>query len=350
MDFTIETLTPVNIGNGEVLSQFSDYVYEDGFIYYLGHNLLLKEISKKPNSEEIIDKFVFIVQNQAKGNLKNRFNLRDFFKEIELDYKEYAMRRIAVGTEIKEQIRLHIKSSGQPYIPGSSLKGAIRTALISFFFKDSKEIINKKKYIGEDIFGSFGRDKLKYLFVSDTPPFAEENLGIAKFYKFNIKSGEKDIPVVKEVITGGASNSFAIKTTAQKNDVQKKFDFLHEGNEVLLLEVINDYAKKNIEIELQQLQRCNSDEINEIKDFYSSLLTSVEATDSKSEAYLRIGAGKTYYDNTVAQKMSKETIRLLITRNFKKADINFFPVTRTIAVERDRKGVPGWVRISKKEA
>jgi CRISPR-associated protein Csm5 len=66
MDFKIQTLTPVNIGSGEVLSQFSDYVYEDGFVYYLDHDLMLKELLDKSNSEETIDKFVLIVKNRQK--------------------------------------------------------------------------------------------------------------------------------------------------------------------------------------------------------------------------------------------------------------------------------------------
>lgn len=349
MDFIIEVLTPVNIGSGEVLSQFSDYVYEDGYVYYLDHDMLLNELLKKPNSEEMIDKFVLIVKNQAKGNLKDRFKLKAFLDDAGLDYKKYsALRKKAVSDEIKEQIQLHIKSGGLPYIPGSSLKGAIRTALISFFFKDSEDIIKKKKYIGEDIFGSFGKDELKYLLVSDTAPFSEENLGIAKFYKFNIKSCKTDIPVIKEVISQGSVSIFTIKTKAKKGEVKEEFNFLQEGKEELLLGIINEYTKKNVEIELEQLRKCNSDEINEINGFYRRLLERIEKADSSKEVYLRMGSGKTYYDNTIAQKLSTKTLQKLITRNFARADYKNFPVTRTIIIEKNTKEVPGWVRITKR--
>ena len=226
MDFKIQTLTPVNIGSGEVLSQFSDYVYEDGFVYYLDHDLMLKELLDKSNSEETIDKFVLIVKKQAKGNQKDRFKLKAFLDDAGLDYKKHALKKIAVSDEIKEQIQLHIKSSGLLYIPGSSLKGAIRTALISSLFTDSEDVYKKKKYIGEDIFGRFGDDELKYLLISDTMPFSPKSLGIAKFYKFNLKKSETDIPVIKEVIYPRSSSTFTIKTKAKKGEVKEKHTFL----------------------------------------------------------------------------------------------------------------------------
>ena len=74
MECKLEILTAVNIGCGEVLSQFSDYVYDNGFVYYLDHDLLFRELAKKPECDEIIDQFVMIVQKQARGNERNDFS------------------------------------------------------------------------------------------------------------------------------------------------------------------------------------------------------------------------------------------------------------------------------------
>lgn len=49
MECKLEILTAVNIGCGEVLSQFSDYVYDNGFVYYLDHDLLFRELAKNQN-------------------------------------------------------------------------------------------------------------------------------------------------------------------------------------------------------------------------------------------------------------------------------------------------------------
>jgi len=37
----------------------------------------------------------------------------------------------------------------------------------------------------------------------------------------------------------------------------------------------------------------------------------------------------------------------IISKNFKKADANFFPKTRTVLEEGGSKEVPGWVKISR---
>lgn len=347
MKLELEVLTAVNIGSGDVLSQFSDYVYDNGFVYYLDHDRLLQELATKPNCDEMIDQFVMIVQNQAKGNTQDRFKLKSFLEGNGLDYKKYALRKIPVSEEIKEQIQLHIKSGNQPYIPGSSLKGAIRTALISHFFSAEKNLKDGKGYIGEDIFGKYGDDVLKHLLVSDTMPFPEDELRIAIFYKINLKTKKTDIPVIKEVIKRGSVSSFSIKTNAKNGEIREKFPFLVEGNEETLLGIINNYTQKNIEIELNHLQHNHGEETKDLEEFYSCLLQAVTQADPANEAYFRIGSGKTYYDNTIAQKFSDDFLHQVIKHNYKKAAPNFFPKTRMVIIDGSSKIVPGWVKITK---
>ena len=111
MKLKIEILTAVNIGSGDVFSQFSDYVYDDGFVYYLDHDRLLHELATKPNCDEMIDQFVMIVQNQAKGNTQDRFKLKSFLEGNGLDYKKYTLRKIPVTEEIKELLAEMVKKN-----------------------------------------------------------------------------------------------------------------------------------------------------------------------------------------------------------------------------------------------
>ena len=52
-----------------LLSQFCDYVYDNGFIYYLDYDLIAQSF-QKPDGEKLIDEFVAIVRAQAGGNVK----------------------------------------------------------------------------------------------------------------------------------------------------------------------------------------------------------------------------------------------------------------------------------------
>jgi len=344
----LETLSPVNIGNGEILSQFCDYVYDKGVVYYLDHDLIIEELSKRPDSEKLINEFVAVVRTQAGGSIQNRLRLKGFFENTGLDFKHLASRKIPVDGEINEQIQLHVKTGGRPYIPGSSLKGAIRTAIISHFFtEDMENKINIKGYIGQNLFGKYDEDILKFLQVSDTMPFSEEDLGIAKFFRFNLKTDAMAIPVIKEIVPAGKTTTITIGFKAKEGQVDSRFKFLQEGNEDHLFAIINAYTCKNLENELAAIQRSHSGELQDVKHFYADLIDAVSAADNTKEAYLRIGSGKTYYDNTVAQSLSKPFLQKILAQNFKKADPNFFPKTRTLVLHKGQKQVPGWVRLEK---
>jgi CRISPR-associated protein Csm5 len=346
MNFKLETITPVHVGSGEILSQFCDYIYDNGYVYYLEHEAIMEGLAKKPNCDNLIDGFIEVVKKQASGNNPDRINLKDFMERLGLDYKEYCLKRVRAVDKITEQVQLNIKTANRTYIPGSTLKGAIRTALISYHYQDKGRVKNKGGYIGEDIFGSFGDDILKFLSVSDSDTFTEDDLKISKFYKLNLKSKKTDISIIKEVIDKGVATTFTINCKAKKKQVANQFSYLYEGQEEKLLPIINEYSQKNIEKELIELRKGSGNEVEEIKDFYQSLLIAIKNNNLTKEAYLRIGAGKSFYDNTIAQKLSKEDLNLIIKKNFEKANPNFFPKTRTVIMEGLNIEVPGWIKIS----
>lgn len=345
MNCHIEVLTPVHVGNGQVLSQFTDYVYDDGVIYYLNHDLLAQELMARPNGDRLMDEYVRVVQSQARGNQRGRIRLNDFLVQTGLDYKRLSYRSIAVTDKIKEQIQLQVKSGSSPIIPGSSIKGAIRTAIILAMKRHFDSLPQQRPYIGQDLFGAYGNDVLKYLHVSDSQPFSEQELGVARFYKLNLRTGNVDLPMNKEVITRGSVSRFSIKTMATSG--VKQHPYLQIGQEGRILQFLNQSAEESIRYELQQLKRNPRQETEELIDFYSALLERVQKADSQQEAYLRLGAGKTFVDMTIARRLSEQHLRQVIVSNFKGAHPQNFPRTRTIIMDGMRKWAPGWIRIEK---
>lgn len=134
----LKTLSPVHIGSGEKITSYNDYIYDDGYVYYIDYDALEEYIMKQNNIDEIIDDFVNTVKIQASNNKKEKYKLKNFFEDNGLNYKDFSYNKLSANEEITEQINRAVCSGIRPYIPGSSIKGAIRTAFIYRFFSKDK--------------------------------------------------------------------------------------------------------------------------------------------------------------------------------------------------------------------
>lgn len=181
MEINLKTLTPLHIGNGEELFAL-DYVKHNSFYYRLNQKKFLTFISKdvellkkynnwvlekakqiddlkeKKNKER--DKARKSDYNQELSKLQKSFNLLNFIEKNTNRKNEFIqfldnsddVIKIRFNTEPKNQIRGFIKSpTNKPYIPGTSLKGAIRTALLYKFLINSADIITVKQLIEKEI-------------------------------------------------------------------------------------------------------------------------------------------------------------------------------------------------------
>ncbi len=112
----IEVLTPLHIGSGVTLKQGFDFAVHDNLTYRLNEDVILTD--KWPDDPG--QQRIFL--NQPLASL---LEVGDFRAHPE--YFRYTLRGAPAMKEIRECIRdVH----GRPYIPGSSLKGALRTALL----------------------------------------------------------------------------------------------------------------------------------------------------------------------------------------------------------------------------
>ena len=165
MKLKITALTPVHIGTGNKLEPFDYYIYNDK-VFVLNQEACLdalfdfdptyvdryiewvEETTKKiDNAEAEVkraknkrDRKLIANKNQILSGIRRNFNIIDFAENI-LDNKELANRfktddkyywysgYILGKPRNVVQLAEMIKINGVPYIPGSSIKGAIRTAL-----------------------------------------------------------------------------------------------------------------------------------------------------------------------------------------------------------------------------
>lgn len=159
MSMKLYTLSPLHIGTGETLAPL-DYVIIDDTFYRIGQDELFRLIRENiPNgakmfSDWISEKYEVLRDerdNQAQSRLSNETNALSFFRDQgkEQLLRDY-LRKRADGQpvlkdddtrqqrgrsdsfqrfgEIRESIRTGLKN--ELYVPGTSIKGAIRTALM----------------------------------------------------------------------------------------------------------------------------------------------------------------------------------------------------------------------------
>ena len=172
----IKTLTSVHIGSGEVLQIGSDFVKGK-----MGDDYVLAVVSPEKvldliGEEHLQDWVVAIERKESTGNVVKRFapnaKVEDYAKRIVLEWSEAHER-----DTLKEHIH---NGQGKPYIPGSSIKGAIRTAILASLAEnvnDAERKIDvsangKKKAnankIEKELFGSDpNNDVFRFLQVGD---------------------------------------------------------------------------------------------------------------------------------------------------------------------------------------
>lgn len=135
-----ETLTPVHIGSGNELHFNTDYIYfeKQNVIGVIQPEKILSLIGK-----DNLDKWVTYI-TQKKGIDKYLYNILKRNPEPD----EISSRIIPVleraphQQNIKEQL---FNGTGKPYIPGSSIKGSIRTALLTYLIGNQPEVVKQRK-------------------------------------------------------------------------------------------------------------------------------------------------------------------------------------------------------------
>jgi len=156
MKLQIKTLSPLHIGNGEKYNGLS-YVANRGKVLFYDSTKVIENITSKYSDKfmQWVEERIFEIEKleQQKRNERNEQKRRDItrlFREAQkkLSIKEFIENRIqdvavrnrfnssfSYSVEAKTQvynnidIDCFIKQNNKPYIPGTEIKGAIRTAV-----------------------------------------------------------------------------------------------------------------------------------------------------------------------------------------------------------------------------
>ncbi|MCS6928271.1 MAG: type III-A CRISPR-associated RAMP protein Csm5 [Saprospiraceae bacterium] len=395
----LKVITPVHIGDdkGKTLSPYCDYVFSDDGQYL--HYLDLRKIEEAVTKANALEEYIRLIG--AMDNNRSEMDLKRFLTgKLSLAVPQVTRCRLA-QKGLKSSDKLHImttvKNAGQPYLPGSSLKGALRTAILYDWLvcteagksviegyrvliekaareyskvstsqrsrhSSNKEIrqikseLEKNIFKEEELFGFLNSGNRapdsQYLRVRDSQPVSIEQLGVYALRRIRITSGKDKsaIPQVVEAIKPGTELETDISIRPEFHN--KYFDYWKDRNFRSIFENLNVFSKDCIDNELHELNDALdnaenldfSDEIEALVEFYEDL----KAKANNGAIFLRLGFGKTINDNSLILALlygldNDETWHLFreVIHGIRRRDA-FFPVTRAIAPD----GKPmGWVEV-----
>ena len=202
----LKTLGPIFIGNGHTLRK-NQYIYD-----------------KYKEQVDIIDdaKFIEVLIKAGKYDVfvsevrqKKVNDLRYFLSQHKIDSKFFKLYSLPVNAFKNTKHRLNDLSlfirdgNGEAYIPGSSLKGALRTCILSKPDDDKKD-----------------NPLFKNLSISDSSVISNDAFKVYQKIDFSSKKKQPNsLPIYRECIKPGTSINFTISF----DDVDITLDQIKEG-------------------------------------------------------------------------------------------------------------------------
>jgi len=370
----ITTLTPVCIGDGQRLSPFSDYKLKRDKLIYLNQEVIKKALEKQP---DLIDDYVEGIIS-GMDNTGSKFDIDSFlYNRAKLDLSSLKLKEVDSTAQPKGNKNLYtiLKQVGKyPYIPGSSLKGAIKTALLynwlmdknNYWCKDYLKLLDKnssltqeelkdKKIEFEDIFDN-QLEKFEFA-VSDSDIFPENSIKAIDTKRLHLKEGKFTIPQTWEAIKENCSATITI------NSIKENKDKLLNWSEIC--KIVNSYTLNSNDREWEIFNSCGAEnnkfdvKLNDIKRIFYKFYKKSEDDINKADetaCYLRLGSGKGYYFNSIglalynADKTNNKVLfyKFLKQMKFKSSKkyrlhATEFPLTRVLDLETYNP--LGWVKL-----
>ena len=322
-EIKIETITAVHIGSGEALQYGTDFVQtkiDDD--YYLSVVDPVKVLSLIGDNN--INHWVAAIERkEPTSSVVKRFapnaTAKDYSKRLVAEWS------VAKNTDtLKEQIH---DGRGIPYIPGSSIKGAIRTAVLSTLAVNVNNVENKidktnrdregqpvrnnkgqiqykasAKVVESELFGNNpNEDVFRFLQVGDA--YFGNNYEVA-LRMVNINERERNgfwdesKPQLIEALGPEDTSTFQMKLNLDGyNNSRTKVKQLPDCMKSIesLFEIINEHTKQLVESEIEYWkEKADCDDSDKVNTYIENVMDILHVVDNcikGKECVLRLGHG-----------------------------------------------------------
>ena len=295
----MKTLTSVHVGSGNALYEGQDFVIDKSdYVHVIDVNKMGNLIDPR-----FVDTWVSMINDgQAIGDIMQRFA-----PGVPLDqYSKYRIENFATNVRPREAMKEVIRDGrGIPYIPGSAIKGAIRTAILATLAAESADAIktyNYKTFEEQSFGGSPNASVFRFLQVGDA--FLEGNMSViaTRMGCLNIRKSYDDlhdgkINQLMEVVRESESASFEMKLdTSRYLQVKERYQELTNLAPCMstlpaLFKTINAHTEKLVKEEIDFWTGIDKDGADQYVDNLKEILSATASCSEGKSCVLRIGAG-----------------------------------------------------------
>jgi len=358
-DVTISLLTPVHVGSGAELGRDFDFVTHNGRTWVMNSDAFLEHLQKPDGS------FDERILGRPASELLEAGDFRPdspFFRYV-LDGQP---RSEQYGAVVREQYK---DAYDRPYLPGSSIKGALRTVLAWHGFREQGMKLNVNDLRGSRSWAGqgyereiFGRDPnhdlLRALLVADTQPVGQDRLQLVNAQV--VTGGEKlGSPIELEAVRSDTvfQTTFTIDEFLHSPDAENE---LHFGKRWEWLTGLPALARARAAQQIEQERDWfRSRKYDNVGRFYHQLLTILKRNQLPENQFLvQIGWGGGWSSKTIGAPLQADGAaweRLLNDKRlspsrFRRKEGDPFPKSRRAVIVAEQPVAPlGWCLVEMKE-
>jgi len=279
----VRILTPTHVGAGSHKNWQNgiDFFYKNGFMYVVDSRKLHKILDETPmrGHKTALDIYTDYLANRKLGKIE------DLIREADIDFEEIARFKFEDSTsnppkEIQTVIRT---GRGVPMLPGSSIKGAIRSAVFNYLIREKR--IDPRDFddrtTEKQLLGSFSNDIMRFIRVYDAE-IPQTEISLVELFNLyrqgrDWKSDYKDGGLCTvESFVPDATGNFRIDIAAGLLNLieqGKKRDALppnmqqiwHSANPIkFLFKIINEHTRRHLRKEIQFFEEYNQAEDSDL--------------------------------------------------------------------------------------
>lgn len=281
-ELTLYTEAPVHIGSDKSYTS-KEYIYENNKYYFPDMGEVYRVISSMgPKVVQEFEDFLLGESNYKRDSRQRKqARLIEFLRNHNIrqrDFAGYSLEGYGLVNKKKaedsgsiNEVSAFIKDGiGRPYVPGSSIKGAIRTILVNTYFKDiyPKDTDKRIPWGRED-------DIFSNIRVSDGRPLKLDALVIVQKWDYSFRQNKEKL------------NAIPLYREAIRPKVRMRFSITCEGEEAKnIIANLGDFASKQYDAY--------------VKKFLYALPSHYTTTHQNANGqYLYLGAGTGFWTKTM---------------------------------------------------